>query len=104
VEPLYRATLWYDQHRLAEIDADVAGTPYRTEDRRWVAGKALFAASLVDPEMVRAYQSIGSLVATPDEVFAQPGVLETAMALGGGAAQYPLPGPSRRELLTAVNG
>ena len=24
-EPLYRATLWYDRHRLAEIDADIAG-------------------------------------------------------------------------------
>ena len=35
VEPLYRATLWYDRHRLAEIDADIAGTPYRTDDQRW---------------------------------------------------------------------
>jgi 2-polyprenyl-6-methoxyphenol hydroxylase-like FAD-dependent oxidoreductase len=104
VEPLYRATLWYDRHRLAEIDADVAGTPYRTEDRRWVAGKALFAAGLVDPELARAYQSIGSLLLMPEEVFAQPGVLETAMALGGGAAQYPIPGPSRRELLAAIGG
>src|SRR6185436_1551425 len=27
VEPLYRATFGYDRHRLAEIDADVAGRP-----------------------------------------------------------------------------
>lgn len=28
VEPLYRATLSFDRHRLAEIDAHIAGQPY----------------------------------------------------------------------------
>jgi hypothetical protein len=41
---------------------------------------------------------------TPDQVFAQPGVAERAMGLGAGAERYPIPGPSRRELLAAVNG
>src|SRR4030095_2922629 len=35
IEPLYRTTLWSDRHRLAEIDADVAGRPYRPDDQRW---------------------------------------------------------------------
>jgi 2-polyprenyl-6-methoxyphenol hydroxylase-like FAD-dependent oxidoreductase len=102
IEPLYRATLWYDRHRLAEIDADVAGEPYRTEDRRWQAGKALFAASLADPELTRAYSAIASFIAQPDEVFAAPGVLDRALALGAAAPQYPQPGPSRAELLDTV--
>ncbi len=102
VEPLYRATLWYDRHRLAEIDADIAGTPYRTDDKRWLTSKALFAASLADPDLTRAYSAVVSLIATPDEVLAPPGVLDRVIALGMAAAQYPLPGPTRAELLDTI--
>jgi flavin-dependent dehydrogenase len=104
LEPLYRATLWFDRHRLAEIDADVAGTPYRSQDRRWMAAKALFAAGLVDQDLLRSYQSIGSFLATPDEVLGQPGVLDRVMALGAGAPQYPLPGLTRTQLLSLLDG
>jgi flavin-dependent dehydrogenase len=102
VEPLYRATLWYDRHRLAEIDADVAGTPYRTEDERWPVLRALLAASLTDPDLARAYTSIAGFIATPEEVLGAPGVLDRVIALGMAAPQYPLPGPTRRELLETV--
>jgi 2-polyprenyl-6-methoxyphenol hydroxylase-like FAD-dependent oxidoreductase len=101
-EPLYRATLWYDRHRLAEIDADIAGVPYRPDDQRWLVGKALFAASLDDPDVNRAYSAVASFVATPDEVLAQPGILDRVLALGMAAPQYPLPGPSRGDLLSAL--
>jgi len=101
-EPMYQATLWYDRHRLAEIEADIAGTPYRTEDRRWLMNKALFAASLHDPDLTRAYSGIASFVVTPDEVFGTPGVVDRVVALGMAAPQYPLPGPTRGELLAAI--
>jgi hypothetical protein len=81
-EPLYRATLWYDRHRLAEIDADIAGPPYRTDDQRWLISKALFAASLADPDLTRAYTAVASFIATPDEVLTPPGVLDRVVALG----------------------
>jgi 2-polyprenyl-6-methoxyphenol hydroxylase-like FAD-dependent oxidoreductase len=103
-EPLYRMTLGFDRARLAEIDADIAGTPYRTDDKRWIVGKAIFAASLVDHDITRAYQSLGSLLATPDELFAEPGLLDRVLKLGAGAPRYPLPGPTRHELLAAVGG
>jgi 2-polyprenyl-6-methoxyphenol hydroxylase-like FAD-dependent oxidoreductase len=101
-EPLYRMTLGFDRHRLAEIDADIAGTPYKTDDKRWMVGKATFAASLADQDITRAYQSLASLLATPDELFADPGLLDRVMKLGAGAPRYPLPGPTRQELLAAV--
>ncbi len=107
VEPLYRMTLWLDRHRLAEIDADLeaagGGTPYRPDDPRWAASKALFAASLSDPEAARDYLSVASLLTTPDELFARPGVLDRVMRAGAGAPRYPLPGPSRRELLAVLD-
>lgn len=101
-EPLYRMTLGFDRHRLAEIDADIAGTPYQTDDKRWKVTKATFAASLVDQDIARAYHSLASLLATPDELFAEPGLLDRVMKLGAGAPNYPLPGPTRQELLAAV--
>jgi 2-polyprenyl-6-methoxyphenol hydroxylase-like FAD-dependent oxidoreductase len=101
IEPLYRMTRWFDQHRLAEIDADVAGQPYRPDDPRWYASKALFAASLDDPELTRAFASIGAFIALPSEVFAAPGVSERIAAYRE-CAQYPLPGATRAELLERI--
>lgn len=101
-EPLYRATLWYDRHRLAEIDADIAGLPYRTDDQRWAISKALFAGSLADPDLTRAYSAVASFIAMPEEILAPAGVLDRVIALGMAAPQYPLPGPARGELLGAL--
>ena len=41
VEPYYRETLAFDRHRLAEIDAQIAGVPYETDDPSWLLGQAL---------------------------------------------------------------
>src|SRR5689334_15052197 len=69
VEPLYRATLWFDRGRLAELAADAAGDgggggggreggPGPAGDPRWAAGKALFAASLADQDVAREYLAV----------------------------------------------
>ncbi|HET9973186.1 MAG TPA: FAD-dependent monooxygenase [Streptosporangiaceae bacterium] len=132
VEPLYRATLWLDRGRLAEIAADAAGDataghgaaghgaaghgaagadggsdgsddgPGAAGDPRWAAGKALFAASLADQDVAREYLAVSMLLTTADEVFTKPGMAERVMRLGAGAARYPLPGPDRQELLAAI--
>lgn len=103
LEPLYRATLWFDGHRLAELDADAAGRPYRTDDPGWAFSLAMFAAGQADPDLARAYHSVTSLLATPDQLLAEPGTAEKIIALGGDAPTYPLPGPARRDLLAAIN-
>jgi 2-polyprenyl-6-methoxyphenol hydroxylase-like FAD-dependent oxidoreductase len=102
VGPLYRMTLAFDRHRLAEIDSDINGRPYRTPDPRWAISKALDVAALRDPDVLRARQSIVSLLATPDEVFAEPNLLDTVISLGANGPQYPNPGPGRAELLAAT--
>ena len=104
VERLYRATLWFDRHRLAELDADAAGTPYQTDDPTWAFSLAMFAAGRTDPDIARAYQSLSSLLATPDDLIAEPGLAEKIIRLGGDAPNYPLPGPRRGELLAAIDG
>jgi 2-polyprenyl-6-methoxyphenol hydroxylase-like FAD-dependent oxidoreductase len=104
VEPLYRMTWAFDRHRLAEMSGDISGLPYETNDPGWAMTRALTAAGAVDPEAVRMGTSIGSLLATPAQVFADPAVAGRIIRLGAGAPQYPLPGPDRAGLLAAVAG
>jgi 2-polyprenyl-6-methoxyphenol hydroxylase-like FAD-dependent oxidoreductase len=103
VEPLYRLTWGFDRHRLAEIAGDISGVPYETDDPGWAMTRALAAAGRVDPEAVRMGSRIGSLLATPAQVFADPAVAGRIRALGAGAPQYPLPGPDRAGLLAALD-
>jgi 2-polyprenyl-6-methoxyphenol hydroxylase-like FAD-dependent oxidoreductase len=102
VEPLYRTTQWYDRHRLAQLDADAAGVPHRTDDARWHFSLAMFAAGCVDPDVARAYESRVSLLATSSDLFGEPGLAEKIIRLGGGAPSYPLAGPRRQELLATI--
>jgi hypothetical protein len=102
VEPLHRDIMAYDRHRLAEFDADLAGVSYRTDDRAWAAQKATYAASLIDSDVTRAHLTLGSMLGTADEVFAEPGLAEKIGKLGGHALDHPLAGPERRELLAAL--
>ena len=102
VSPFYRATLEFDRHRLAEINGEITGQPYRPEDPAWDISKALYAASPRDPDVLRAYTAVAALVAMPGEVLAEPGLLEKVIALGSTTPRYPAPGPSRAELLSAI--
>lgn len=102
VAPLYRMTLGFDRHRLAEINGDITGQPYRTSDPMWAMSKALYAAADRDPDVRRAYASVMSLIATPQQALAAPGLRGKAIALGANAPRYPTPGPARAELLAAV--
>ena len=96
VEPLFRDTQSYDRHRLAEIEAQIAGRPYETDDVAWNLGQALRHGAPRDPDLLRAYISITTLLERGVDVFRQPGIAEKAVALGTPA---PAPGPSRQELV-----
>jgi 2-polyprenyl-6-methoxyphenol hydroxylase-like FAD-dependent oxidoreductase len=99
VEPLYRDTLSSDRHRLAEIDAQIAGRPYETDDEEWHRLEALRQGSPQHPDLLRAYVSIRSLLDRPVDVWAQPGIAETVAAMGEASTA---PGPSRAELVALI--
>jgi hypothetical protein len=48
-------------------------------------------------------RAIVSFLKTPDELFTEPGLLDRTLQTARGAANYPVPGPSRAELLTAIH-
>ncbi|MDQ1051461.1 hypothetical protein [Streptomyces sp. V4I2] len=104
--PVQQALADWDRHRLAEIDAAIRDVPipYETDDRDWHFRRALDTAKLRDPELLRAFADTGSLLATAEETFTDPGLAEKVAELGRKAPHYSDPGPSRAELLTAIAG
>ena len=101
VEDWYRGTLSFDQGRLAQIHAEMDGSPFAPEPE-YEMTCALQAAANKDPEMLRAFVDIAGVVDTPAEVFARPGLFEQVIEKGGTWRDEPLPGLSRAELLAVV--
>jgi len=104
VGPWYRCTTAFDRHRLAEIDAQIDGRPYRPEDPEWSMSRALDKAAFLDPELLRPYAAILSVLQTPGEVLVEPGISAAVAEKGAGWETDTAPGPSRAELLSIVGG
>lgn len=99
VEPWYRETVAFDRHRLAEIEAQIAGVPYETDDPEWLLGEALRRNAARDPELLRAMVTIRALLEPSADVLARPGLADKVMALD---PPEPPPGPSRDQLVSLV--
>ena len=100
VTPIVRDTLDFDRNRLAEIDAEIAGAPYETDDPAWNLGQKLRAGAARDPELLRAAMSVMSLLVRGVDVLSQDGILDKVLGVG---APDPPPGPNRAELLDLVD-
>ena len=99
VEPLFADTLSFDRHRLAEIEATIAGRPYETDDPRWLLSQALANSIMNGPDLLRGFLKVASLLERGVDVLSEPGVAERAVAL---ANSTPLPGPDRAGLISLV--
>jgi 2-polyprenyl-6-methoxyphenol hydroxylase-like FAD-dependent oxidoreductase len=95
VEPWYRDTLQFDRHRLAEIEADMAGRTYTSDEPSWSLGRALAASVQHDPDLLRSYLEIVTVQTRGVEVLARPGIAQKALRL---ATYETLPGPDRTGL------
>ena len=102
VAPYVDSTLAFDRHRLAEIEADIAGVPYQPADPTWAVTRALWAGAREDPMLARAVTAIGSVQALPQELLADAALRERMVGYLG--RPYYAPGPTRTELLAAVRG
>jgi len=102
IAPYVDSTLSFDRHRLAEIEADVAGVPYQPIDPAWAMTRAVGAGSREDPVVARVHAAISAVQAIPGQLLGDP-------AVGGAVARYLgrshyAPGADRAELLAAVGG
>ena len=100
VGPYVDATLAFDHHRLAAIEADIAGVAYRPDDPGWTMATALNIGARHDPELARAHAVVAALLATPAEVFADPALRERVLPWVG--RPWLTPGPDRAELLEVL--
>jgi 2-polyprenyl-6-methoxyphenol hydroxylase-like FAD-dependent oxidoreductase len=102
VDPMYEATKAFDTHRLAELAGEIDGRPYETDDPAWAMTKAVTAAALSDPDALRMYFRLALLLEPAESVFADPALTGRVLRLGASAPRYPLPGPSRGDVLAAI--
>jgi 2-polyprenyl-6-methoxyphenol hydroxylase-like FAD-dependent oxidoreductase len=100
VTPLVQDTLDFDRHRLAEIDAQIEGRPYETDDPGWNLGQKLRAGAASDPELLRAAMTVMGVLARGVDVLRDDVILAKVQAVAGAV---PLPGPSRAELLEILS-
>lgn len=103
VTPWVQATTWFDRHRLGEIEADIAGTPYQPDDFAWPMATSLQAGADHDPVLARAASLLGGLLAAPPQVFADPDVQRHLLPYRD-APRYAADGPTRADLVHAVEG
>jgi hypothetical protein len=98
------ATRWPQRHRLAEIDALIAGGEYRPADPAWETSHALGSAAFKDADCLRGFVSVAMVLSREADVLATPGMTDKVTTLGSGWRDEPIPAPSREELLAVVAG
>lgn len=102
-QPLWESTHAWDTHRLAEIDAEITGELYVTDDADWNLRNTLHLVRHRDPEVLRAYAEVTCMISDVDEAFLRTGLIERVIALGAGdPPRYGDRGPSRAELLGVI--
>ncbi|MGW5848722.1 NAD(P)/FAD-dependent oxidoreductase [Streptomyces sp. NPDC055254] len=92
----------WSRHRIAEIDAEIRGERYATDDPAWALRTAVDSVLLKDPEILRAMGDVGSMLASADEAFMKSGLVDRVVTLSATAPRYSAPGPTREEILAAV--
>ncbi len=95
-DPLIDDTLLFNQHRVNEMAAQIAGRPYETDDPGWHFGRALTAAAGHHPDLLRAAMSVAALLARGVEVRQWDGIVDQLAAVGPVEA---CTGPGRDELV-----
>ena len=99
--PWYRATIWHDRNRLADIDAAIAGHD-RDADTDWQNFRRFEAVTFTDGELIQRMLGGMHLRETPLELVRDPAIVARLDELGATAPVAE--GPSRQELLGAIAG
>jgi 2-polyprenyl-6-methoxyphenol hydroxylase-like FAD-dependent oxidoreductase len=103
VRPWFEWTRRTDRHRLGEMDAAARGDRYDSGDDAWELEQSLAAATMKDPDLLRANLR-ANMVLQPLEEALGGGLAERALELGAGWRDEPIPAPSRDELVAIAAG
>jgi hypothetical protein len=101
---MYRFTLDQDQHRMAEVQAEIAGEPYPPAGAGWRLQRALQMMFSQDPAALRAIFRAAHRI-EPFDADTLPDALRVKIeALDVDRPVYPPGGPTRAQLLAAIGG
>jgi 2-polyprenyl-6-methoxyphenol hydroxylase-like FAD-dependent oxidoreductase len=100
VMPLIDETIDVTCHRLAQMDAEVAGTTYDTAAATWSFAQRLFAAAPHDPEVLRAVLRVAGVFERVGDIARRADIVTRLDAIGELSAA---PGPTRHELETLID-
>lgn len=100
--PMWSQGQTWDRHRLAEIDAEMRGEAYETDDPTWNSRVALEAAAPLDAELLRANGQTACMLATAEQALSTTGLPARVVELGAGRPRYRGAGPDRTQLLTTA--
>lgn len=92
----------WDRHRLAEIDAEIRGASYTTDDPAWALRTALDTAATLDADVVRGFGLVASQLASAEEALIKPGLVQRVVELATGRPRYAPGAPDRARLLETV--
>ncbi|MGW3289777.1 FAD-dependent oxidoreductase [Streptomyces sp. NPDC001002] len=96
----YRQTVSYTRHRLAEMTAHAAGTPYT--DPGWQRARALRLLAQRDPAALRAERAAVHMLPGAQEELRAPALAEAVASLAAETTGTMPAGPTRAELLHAL--
>lgn len=100
VEPFYRETLRADRHRLRQIEAEIEGDTYESDDPAVQFLEALPVAMLREPAALRAFLDYFMLHRLMDDIMTDTAFVTRVIEMGQNPE--PAPGPSRSELLALI--
>jgi len=99
VAPFVHETLRAARHRHVEIEAQIVGRPYETDDPTWHLGQAVGRAAAHDPELLRAAMGIAAVFDLGSDVAQRQTLMRRLEQLGDLPGR---PGPTRAELEAGV--
>ncbi|WP_433288033.1 FAD-dependent oxidoreductase [Pseudonocardia sp. CA-142604] len=104
VGKMYRLTLDQDQNRMAEIQADIAGTPYPPASEAWALQRRVRQIMMQEPDVLRFFMRSALQIETLDVTAIPPALRARIEAEKADGPSYPPTGPTRAQLLAAVAG
>lgn len=100
--PLYRRTVIQGRSRMAEVQADIAGTPHPPPAPDWSLTRGLAALASQNARIMRAYARTSFYFAEPGTAFDEPGLRETFDELAPTLPRYPGTTPTRAQMLAVI--
>ncbi len=74
---------------------------YAPDDPMFSIGQAFYRGAFRDPDLLRGFIDVGTMLAMPDEVLGRPGIFDKV--LGYADSEAPFAVPSRDELMALVS-